>query len=841
MSFAKTDLHNDPLDDWIAAAFPGRDGASTFFRPSPAATSGPAPGLAVGKLVGEFRLIKLLGQGGMGQVWSAAQVTLGDRLVAIKFVLPERVAARELEYFAREARAGGRIRHPGIVTILGRGESDGSAWIAMELVDGGATLRGAIDDFARLPLQARDHERRVAQLVAEIADAVQAAHEAGVIHRDLKPQNVLIARDGSPKVGDFGLARIVDESALSHSGDVVGSCYYMSPEQVGGKRSRVDHRTDVFSLGVILYELLTLRRPFEGETAHQVAARILAVEPTDPRRIRPQIARDLAVIVGKALEKRSERRYSSMHELAAELRRFLSHEPILAVPPTRAERALKWVQRHPAKSVFAIAVVLLTAVSVWSGVTVARAGATIAAAEWIERRTRLIDDLNTAFESRTDGTMGSNPDPAREWRVCADVLQAHQLAPDRAFATRLGDFIRDAPEPHMARDVLDQLYRVALPLTRMARDDTAWQNAPDMMAALHNIDAAFQEVETDAWRRAVWERLWRPLVDVDCEALAPRDTWATRSAADLEWAGLQFRGVAAKEFSRDLLRAAYAKDPTRFQVNLALGTATSGWERRLHSYSAVALRPTSGHAHYNVAWNAQNLFNEKETAVRHYRIAINCNPRLARAYNNLAQLLPDAEALSLLEDAHQIVEPDQIFFARHANLLHWAKRWTEAIAVCEKGLTHFPDHAFLYEELGNCFMKTEATAAAIACFERCVTLNPKSWVAWFNMSELLAQQAREVPEDEVESADLARRACDAAERAWSLNPRDPQTLVLLGASYATNRDWDRAVPLLVSAAERCEPAAIDELVSCLPALRADPRYAGLAVSAGDTVAKLRRR
>jgi hypothetical protein len=332
-----------------AGGAPGRSDSLCFFRRAEKERLEPAPGLTAGKVVGDFRLAALIGQGGMGQVWEAEQVSLRRR-VAVKFVRPERVTAHQLELFAREARAGGRLSHPGIVAIHGHGESDGLAWIAMETVSGAWTLKDFVDEAARLQEVPDGYDRHVARFVAEIADAMQAAHEAGVIHRDLKPQNVLITGDDRPKVTDFGLARLTDEAALSVTGDFAGTYFYMSPEQALAKRMGLDHRTDVFSLGVVLYELLALRRPFEGDTSQQVVEQIMYRDPPDPRTIRSKVPRDLAVIAGKAPEKERDKRYATMRELAADLRRHLADEPIHARPPTRADRTLKWVKRNPGKS-----------------------------------------------------------------------------------------------------------------------------------------------------------------------------------------------------------------------------------------------------------------------------------------------------------------------------------------------------------------------------------------------------------------------------------------------------------------------------------------------------------
>jgi len=334
--------------DWRLLGAVRKKGVS-FFKSGDHERPQPAPGLEAGKVIGDFRLVELIGQGGMGQVWEAEQVSLRRR-VAVKFVRPERVTEKQLDYFAREARAGGRLAHPGIVAVHGYGKDDGIAWIAMELVEGCWTLRDFLDDLAREDEVPEDYDEQVARFIAQLAEALQAAHTAGVIHRDLKPQNILIAPDEKPKVTDFGLARITDESGLSETGDFAGTYFYMSPEQVAAKRMGIDHRTDIFSLGVVMYEMLTLRRPFQGDTTHQVAQQIVLKDPPDMRVVRSKIPRDLAVICGKALEKDPDRRYGSIGALAEDIGRHLQDLPIHAKPPTRAEQLTKWVKRNPTRA-----------------------------------------------------------------------------------------------------------------------------------------------------------------------------------------------------------------------------------------------------------------------------------------------------------------------------------------------------------------------------------------------------------------------------------------------------------------------------------------------------------
>jgi hypothetical protein len=187
--------------------------------------------------------------------------------------------------------------------------------------------------------------------VIAVAEAMQAAHDAGVIHRDLKPQNILIDDEGKPRITDFGLARIAGEESLSGRYGVLGTYYYMSPEQAAAKSIKIDHRTDLFSLGVVLYEMLTLKRPFEGDTEQQVLAQVMFEEPPAPRKVRSRIPLDLSILCMKALEKNREHRYGSMRDFAADVRRFLRNEPVVAKPPGPVRRMQKWMVRHPTKSV----------------------------------------------------------------------------------------------------------------------------------------------------------------------------------------------------------------------------------------------------------------------------------------------------------------------------------------------------------------------------------------------------------------------------------------------------------------------------------------------------------
>jgi serine/threonine protein kinase/Flp pilus assembly protein TadD len=308
-----------------------------------------------GRIIGDFRILREIGSGGMGTVYEAEQLSL-KRNVALKILAPHLdLSRRAVEKFHREAEAGGRQSHPGIVAVLAVGEAGGVHFIAQELVIGKGDLAARIETIrgrSRLP---RGWFRATTRIAAAVADALSHSHALGVIHRDVKPSNILLTEDDSPKITDFGLARVEDALALSRSGEFAGTPFYMSPEQAMSRRSGIDARTDIFSLGVSLYEMITLKKPFDGKTSQEVLKKVILHEPVDPVRVNNRIPRDLSVICLKAMEKNPARRYQSMDEFAADLRRFLDAEPVLARPVGFFGRAIRRIRGHKLASFAAAA------------------------------------------------------------------------------------------------------------------------------------------------------------------------------------------------------------------------------------------------------------------------------------------------------------------------------------------------------------------------------------------------------------------------------------------------------------------------------------------------------
>jgi len=310
--------------------------------------------------VGPYRLVRELGRGGQGVVYLAEDTRL-HRPVALKVLTGLGSTSEDsVARFRREAEVASRLDHPGICTIYDAGVHDGLPYIAMRHVDG-ESLAGWIAERADPPdsSTARARALEAVRLIEAAARATHAAHQAGVVHRDLKPGNIMVTPHGDPILLDFGLARDVSggTATLTQSGELHGTPHYMSPEQIAPRGAAPDRRTDVYSLGVTLYECLTRRRPFEGPTREGLYHAILTQPPPDPRRFNPAIQRDLKVVLETTLEKDRDRRYQTALDLAEDLRRVREHEPIHARPAGPVLRLSRWIERNRAVTAFLVLVV----------------------------------------------------------------------------------------------------------------------------------------------------------------------------------------------------------------------------------------------------------------------------------------------------------------------------------------------------------------------------------------------------------------------------------------------------------------------------------------------------
>jgi TolB-like protein/tRNA A-37 threonylcarbamoyl transferase component Bud32 len=308
--------------------------------------------------LGDYELLEEVGRGGQGVVFRARQKSL-NRIVALKVIsLGQWASKAHVKRFRREAEAAASLDHPCIVPIYEVGERDGQCYFSMKFVEGG--------QLEEVVGRASISIRQATELIAKVARTVHYAHEHGILHRDIKPGNILLDAKGEPHLTDFGLARLVEtESTMTRTLEVLGTPSYMSPEQAMGNNSAVSSATDVYGLGAVFYQLLTGQPPFAGGATYETIKLLLDTEPKQPRLLNPKIDRDLSTICLKCLEKDPKRRYSSALALAEDLERWLKHEPIQARHIGVFARSRKWVQRNPTSALLVACLVALAAAAGW--------------------------------------------------------------------------------------------------------------------------------------------------------------------------------------------------------------------------------------------------------------------------------------------------------------------------------------------------------------------------------------------------------------------------------------------------------------------------------------------
>ncbi len=388
-------------------------------RPAGTLKSNGALSMRPGSIVGDYVLLELLAQGGMGTVFKARQVTL-NRVVALKTLKAGAMASdREIRLFEREVEAVATLDHPSIVPIFETGAHAGLLYYTMKLIEG-KNLQESLARFENQPVA-------IARLVAQVAAAIDHAHQRGVLHRDLKPSNILVDERDLPHVIDFGLAKRLEtegDSTVASTASAVGTPSYMAPEQARGIADEITIATDVYGLGTILYALLTGQRPFQADSAVEILRQVVEKEPPRPRSVNPRVVPDLETICLKCLEKDQGRRYHSARELAADLDRWLAGEPIVARPASTAERLWKYCRRRPVTS-GSIALLVLTA-TLGSGGILWQWGQAVAARA----------DLQLAL-----GVARQNEDKARKSED--EALKSETYARRLAYAAKMSLAIRD--------------------------------------------------------------------------------------------------------------------------------------------------------------------------------------------------------------------------------------------------------------------------------------------------------------------------------------------------------------------------------------------------------------
>jgi tetratricopeptide (TPR) repeat protein len=709
------------------------------------------PPAELGRL-GDFHLLRELGRGGMGVVYEAEQLSLGRR-VALK-VLPFAAAldARQLQRFKNEALAVALLHHTNIVPVYGVGCERGVHYYVMQLIDG-QTLASLIDELRRgasassatRPLAARSTEPSVtgrghfltaARLALQAAEALEHAHQLGVVHRDVKPANLLIDGRGNLWVTDFGLAHCQSLAELTRSGDLVGTLRYMSPEQALGQRVHLDHRTDVYSLGATLHELVTLAPPFDGRDRQELLRQIAQEEPPPPRRINRAVPVELETIVLKALAKDPAQRYASAQDLADDLRCFLEDKPIRARRPSCLEQARRWARRHR-PVVWSAALALLVSLAVLAG-----------SVGWVvrdraARQARIRADATAAVgEAQRYQRDGQWP------KALAAARQAEALLPDGAddpdLAGRVRELLRELAEQEADGRVTAALEEIRLRQAAVHGRENRFaleESLPEYRRAFAEYGVRVEE-KTPRQAAALLRR--RPAA-VRAILLAALDHWLIlaryRKAPEADWLA-QVLSAADPDPWRQGVRAARERNDRQALEKLAreVDVATQppealfvlerGLRQRGANEAAAALLRRAQEAFPGDFWINHDLGlvlqacrpPRCEEAIRVLMVAVALRPDNPRVRLHLGVAL---WRKGLFEEAvatfRRVVERYPDCAEAHGKLgvaLATAGRLDEAVAAFRNALRHQPDYAEAHCDLGHALRRQGKLAQALAALKR---------------------------------------------------------------------------------------------------------------------------
>ena len=815
----------------LAAKHPGLAGSldrlrrmDVFVREAIAQTSPePVSERTRAKMLGDHRIIREIGRGAMGIVFEAEQVSL-HRKVALK-VLPAHLTLNEraLQRFQREAEITAKLSHRNIISIHQVCEVAGVHFISMELIEGTSldkviermrresfegvrkkkigdvvSVHGLEERGPALPraepasarerpssesraggskkgsssASSKNYIESAVKLVCHVADALQHAHDAGIIHRDVKPSNILVRPDGTPVLTDFGLAREEGLPTVSQTGDFAGTPNFVSPEQAMSGRVPVDHRADVFSLGATLYELLTLEQAFPGDTIHAVLSRILTKQPRDPQKLNPALAPDLVTIVFKALEKDPDRRYQSAAELAEDLRSFVEYRPIKAKRTGTVVRAWRWARREPVKAG------LIAVLSIGVPLTGVLGGRLVVTQAQLQAQApaKLEDDLKLAFLALG---LGRFEEAERAFRDLADeegIEAAGQgevanagialaLLKEQRFADA-ETLLAERGRTHPRSPMLERLRAHAL--RKAGRESEA-------ALAEHDLPAPSSALESF----------------VEAQRLLSDTSYAR--AADLD-SLVQERERA--ESAVKLLERAIKADSERAIYQFAL--ALAAWIARDTRAAEDVAWALSVHPKWKdeaLAWFYVGLAREvfdAGAALDAYAEAARLDPDwiALEAGQRRAALLLDQDPARGAAEFEALVrrDPQRADFRRNLAVARVRTGELEAaVAAAQDALALDAQDEEIYDALGEALHGLGRFAEAREAYERAVELDPARAGFHGDLGVVLV---------ELDELDLALEELETAIR---LDPGDPLVLYALAQVYAMRKQYAEAIPLLVDA------------------------------------------
>jgi serine/threonine protein kinase/Flp pilus assembly protein TadD len=785
--------------------------------------------------LGDFRIMREVGRGGMGVVYEAEQISLRRR-VALK-VLPfaATMDARHLQRFHNEAQAAACLHHTSIVPVFFVGCERGVHFYAMQFIDGQPLSQiirqmqseekktppsGEVPTDAYQPApgdaastrpaaemtpltgkgrRSRDYHRKVAELGIQTAEALDHAHQLGIVHRDIKPGNLMLDGRGNLWVTDFGLAHIQhSEASLTATGQALGTPRYMSPEQTMAKRVPVDHRTDVYSLGATLYELLTLRPAFGSEDRQELLRQIAFEEPARPRRLERAIPAELETIVLKAMEKRPQDRYATAQELADDLERWLKHEPICAQRPSWVQVGRKWARRHES-AVRAAYVLLLVLVLLGFGNVL----------RWVQKQTAAETEARAALQEaerwqkdekwsealsavrRAQGVLRGFASDTGLWRkvdeLGKDLEMAQRLEEARlqyAAIKKDGSFFDEAGCIAAYREAfawygLDVEHGDAAEAAKFIRSRSI---SMQLVAAMdfwlflaadrgatqernHHLLTVVRFADPDEWRnrlRDAWERqdskaMNDLLASADIEKLLP-------TTLNLLGFSTENPEKVSSEWVASLLRRAQQRHPDDFWINhdlaMLLGHAQPRQSEEAIGFFrvAVALRPGSIGAHVNLGVTLEHK-GQLDEAIAEYREAIRLSeglaPALYKLHCNLGSALHTKgqmkEAIAEYREATRLKNDGaEAHYGLGKVLLHDAQP-DQAIVEFREAIRLKKEYAEAHCDLGNVLLMRGRSREAVAELRRGHELGSKNprWsnpsAQWLQNAELVADLDARLP------------------------------------------------------------------------------------------------
>jgi serine/threonine protein kinase/Tfp pilus assembly protein PilF len=647
---------------------------------------------------GDYALLEEIGRGGQGVVYRAYQKSL-NRTVALKVIgLGPWTTESHLKRFRREAEAAASLEYPCIVPVYEVGELDGSCYFSMKFVEG-----GRLDEAVkRTPMSIR----RAVELIAKLARTVHYAHEHGVLHRDIKPGNILLDAQGEPLLTDFGLAGLMEaESTITRTLDVMGTPSYMAPEQAAGEHNKLGKATDIYGLGAVLYQLLTDHPPFAGGTTYETIRLLLNTEPRQPRLWNRKIDRDLSTICLKCLEKDPKRRYSSALALAEDLEHWLKHEPIQARRTGLFTRGRKWVQRNPSTAGLIALLVALAVGSgavVWNWVFAVPMPKSIAVLPF-ENLSH--DPDNAYFADGIQDEILTRLSKIADLKVISRTsTQQYQSKPRNLaqIAKQLG--VANVVEGTVQK-AGDQI-RVNVQLINAQTDSHLWGDIYDRKVT----DILVVESEV---AKAIADQLQAKLTGAETEVIGAKPT-DNPEAYDAYLRGLAYTLKTEDTPARYLSAQKYLKEAVRLDPKFALAwallsyTDSSGYSTRIlqpndalreearnAAETALSLQPNLGEALMAKGYYHYACLKDYDTATRYLEQARQLLPNNSQIPEALAYVTRRRgqwdRSEAYFNEAERLNARDANLLIQHANSYMYLRRFPEALRKLDEVLNITPD------------------------------------------------------------------------------------------------------------------------------------------------------